>query len=163
MDYSIRALTEEDEAIVWKMLMYASHEQSVEAVQLLPNISRYVEGWGRTGDIGSVAFADKLLIGAAWLRLWSNHDQGFGYIDPSIPELAIAVLPEYRGNGIGSKLLRQVLQTAKGIFPAVCLNVQANNPVVRLYERAGFIKVDDSEIVDRVGGVSFNMLYQFTS
>ena len=40
MDHSIRALTEEDEAIVWKMLMYASHEQSVEAVQLLPNISR---------------------------------------------------------------------------------------------------------------------------
>ena len=52
MDYSIRALTEEDEEIVWKMLMYASHEQSVKAVQLLPNISRYVEGWGRTGDLG---------------------------------------------------------------------------------------------------------------
>jgi ribosomal protein S18 acetylase RimI-like enzyme len=158
MDYTIRALTVEDKSIVWEMLRYASHEPSVEAVQNQPFLARYASGWGRAGDVGCVATKGTASIGAAWLRLWVEEDNGFGYISDEIPELAMAVLPNCRGQGIGTRLLMQVLEVAKDRFPAVSLNVRGDNCVVRLYERAGFIKVPGSDIINRAGGVSFNMV-----
>ena len=60
-------------------------------------ITRYVDGWGRIGDMGFVALVGEKAIASAWLRLGSEEDAGFGYIASDIPELAMAVLPEYRG------------------------------------------------------------------
>ncbi len=161
MDYTVRTLTVADELIVWTMLMHAAHETSLESVQNQSLLSRYADGWGRAGDIGWGAFAGKVSIGAAWLRLWSGDHQGFGYIDPTIPELAIAVLPEYRGHGVGSALLVKILATAPSLFPAVSLSVRSDNPVLGLYQRLGFIKVTGSEVVNRVGNISFSMLCEF--
>jgi ribosomal protein S18 acetylase RimI-like enzyme len=163
MDYTVRALTIEDESIVWEMLRYASHEPSLDSVQNQPCLARYASGWGRVGDLGCVATKDTASIGAAWLRLWVDEGKGFGYVSDEIPELAMAVLPNFRGQGIGTRLLMQVLEMAKGYFPVVSLNVRADNSVVRLYERAGFIKVAGSEIVNRTGGVSFNMLCEINN
>jgi ribosomal protein S18 acetylase RimI-like enzyme len=160
MDYTVRDLKVSDEPILWTMLMYAAHEDSLESLKNQSILTCYVEGWGRQGDIGAVAIADENAIAAAWLRLWTDDDRGFGYIDPAIPELAIAVLPEYRGNGVGSRLLKQVLELSQGLFPAVSLSVRADNPVVNLYQRVGFVKVEDSETVNRVGDTSFNMVYR---
>jgi ribosomal protein S18 acetylase RimI-like enzyme len=50
----------------------------------------------------------------------------------------------------------QVLEAAKDCFPAVSLNVRGDNCVVRLYERAGFVKVPGRGFINRTGGVSFN-------
>lgn len=158
MDCTIRALTIEDESIVWQMLRYASHEPSVDSVQKQPSLARYASDWGRVGDVGCVAIRSTASIGAVWLRLWTQEAKGFGYVSDKIPELAMAVLPDYRGQGIGTQLLMQILEVAKNHFSAVSLNVRADNRVVRLYERAGFIKVLGSEIINRTGRVSFNMV-----
>jgi ribosomal protein S18 acetylase RimI-like enzyme len=61
----------------------------------------------------------------------------------------------------GSRLLTQILGTAKMKYPAVSLSVRANNPVIRLYERTGFMKIPGSEVVNRAGEVLFNMMYEF--
>jgi hypothetical protein len=37
-------------------------------------------------------------------------------------------------------------------------SVRSDNPVVRLYQRSGFIKVTDSEVINLAGGISFNMV-----
>jgi ribosomal protein S18 acetylase RimI-like enzyme len=161
MDFVIRSLMVEDESIVWEMLRYAAHESSIQSVQQQPYLARYALNWGRIGDFGYVASIDTSPIGAAWLRLWLGEDKGFGYVKDEIPELAIAVLPDYRGQGIGAKLLAQILGAAKIYYPAVSLSVRANNPVVRLYERTGFIQIPESEVVNRAGEVSFNMVYEF--
>jgi GNAT superfamily N-acetyltransferase len=158
MNYAVRALTVEDEPTLWTMLMHAAHEPSLEAVQRQPCLTRYVRDWGRVSDMGFVACVGELSIGAAWLRLWSMGDQGFGSIDDATPELAMAVLPEYRGQGVGTQLLSQILKIAQGLFPAVCLSVRAENPVAKLYERVGFIKVEGSEVMNRTGGISFTMV-----
>ena len=158
MNYTVRALTVEDQSMVWEMLQYASHERSLDSVQNQPHLARYASAWGRVGDIGCVATQGAAAIGAVWLRLWVEEDKGFGYVSDEIPELAIAVLPDFRGQGIGTRLLMQVLEKAKGRFPAVSLNVRGDNGAVRLYERAGFIKVPGSEMINRTGGVSFNMV-----
>ncbi|MDV2990808.1 MAG: hypothetical protein N4J56_000462 [Chroococcidiopsis sp. SAG 2025] len=162
MNYQVRPLTPNDEHIVWQMLMYAAHELSIEVVQKQPLLSRYAIDWGRLGDMGSVALVSERSIGATWLRLWLSADKGFGYIDDSLPELAMAVIPEYRGKGVGTKLLLQVLELAQSVYPAVSLNVRANNPAIALYQRVGFIKVEGSEVANRTGGISFNMIRKFS-
>jgi ribosomal protein S18 acetylase RimI-like enzyme len=143
------------------MLRYASHESSVESVQQQPYLARYASNWGRVGDVGYVAFSDLNPIGAAWLRLWLGKDKGFGYVKDEIPELAIAVVPDYRGQGIGTNLLTQILAAAEMTYPSISLSVRADNPVLRLYERTGFIKISGSEVVNRAGEISFNMMYEF--
>jgi ribosomal protein S18 acetylase RimI-like enzyme len=161
MNFAIRPLMVEDESIVWEMLRYAAHESSIESVKQQPYLARYALNWGRIGDLGYVASIDTIPIGAAWLRLWLGEDKGFGYVKDEIPGLAIAVLPDYRGQGIGARLLTQILDAAKMKYPAVSLSVRANNPVIRLYERTGFIKIPESEVVNRAGEVSFNLMCEF--
>ena len=46
-------------------------------------------------------------------------------------------------------------------FEAVSLSVRGDNTAVRLYERVGFIKIPGSEILNRTGEISFNMIYKF--
>ncbi len=140
--------------------MYAVQEPSIQAVQAQDCLTRYAADWGKPGDVGFVACTEKQSIGAAWLRLWLNPEKRFGYGEDAIAELAMAVIPEYRGKGIGTVLLMQVLKSAQIDYAAVSLNVRSNNPVVALYQRAGFVKVAGSEFINRTGGRSFHMIYQ---
>jgi ribosomal protein S18 acetylase RimI-like enzyme len=162
MEYRVRQLTEKDESIVWTMLQYASGEESIESTRANPLLARYAVGWGREGDSGCVAESQELAIGAAWLRLWQGDDRGFGYVSSNIPELGLAVLPEYRNGGIGTRLLQGVLQIASNHFPSVSLSVRSDNPVLSLYQRVGFIPVEGTSVDNRTGGQSFTMLYEFS-
>ena len=156
----IRLATPADEAILWQMLMYAAHESSLDVVKANPDLARYVQNFGRAGDIGLIAeAAQHQAIGAAWLRLWTADDKGYGYVSDEIPELAIAVHPNHRGKGIGTQLLTELIEHTSTQFPAISLSIRADNPALKLYERIGFTPVPGSKVVNREGGVSFNMLY----
>ena len=161
MDYIIRPATAKDEPIVWQMLRYASHESSIESVRNQPDLACYALNWGRTGDLGCIAEKNKLPVGMAWLRLWLAETKGYGYVNNEIPELAIAVLPDFRGQGVGTDLLMRILKMAEARFPGVSLSIRASNPALRLYERVGFERVAGSEVINRVGEVSFNMILEF--
>ncbi|HEY9738222.1 MAG TPA: GNAT family N-acetyltransferase [Trichocoleus sp.] len=157
----LRPLTADDSAVVWQMLMYAAHESSLEAVKAQPALVRYAADWGRLGDLGVGAWVGDMPVGAAWLRLWQGHERGFGFVDERVPELAIAVLPDFCNRGMGTQLLRELLRQASYHYLAVSLSVRANNPCVGLYQRLGFIKMEGSERINRTGGISFSMIYQF--
>ena len=159
--FLVRSLNTNDQSILWTMLMYAARESSLETVKANSEIARYVLGWGRDGDLGVVVEHGKVAIGAAWVRLWSKGDHGYGYIADDIPELAIAVVPEARGKGVGTVLLLEALALCQSQFSAVCLSTRTSNPALRLYERTGFIRVSGSEVTNRTGGVSLTMLYKF--
>ncbi|HKV94333.1 MAG TPA: GNAT family N-acetyltransferase [Candidatus Angelobacter sp.] len=58
--------------------------------------------------------------------------------------LDITILPQYRNQGIGSELLRQLLDEAGQSGKAVTIYVETFNPSVRFFERLGFQK--DREI-----------------
>ena len=63
------------------------------------------------------------------------------YVDRRIDEIRvidIALLPEHRGRGLGTSLLREVLREAVEAGLAVTLHVEPDNPAVRLYQRLGF-------------------------
>ncbi len=55
----------------------------------------------------------------------------------------IALLPEYRNAGIGSKLLQELLAEAVATKKVVRLHVWKSNPAFHLYERLGFSIVGD--------------------
>ena len=115
-----------------------------------PELARYVRGWGRWGDDGIIAMeSGRGPIGAAWLRLWSEHDHGYAFIDTLTPELSVAVHPEARGAGIGTELLKRLLQRADESYGSVSLSVSLENPAVRLYRRLGFAPVtfDESAMI----------------
>lgn len=143
MTVSIRPLTADDELTLWNMLYHALYipaGQPLPARDILrePSIQRYVKDWGRAGDAGVVVETAGRAVGAAWLRLWSDDDSGYGFVDTATPELSIAVLPEQRGRGIGSQLLTRLLETAQTSFTGVSLSVQRDNPALALYRRFGF-------------------------
>ncbi len=103
-----------------------------------PCLRRYFEDWGRAGDLGFYAGRSPLPIGAAWVRLWPENDEGFGFVAREIPELTMAVRPEDRNRGIGTRLLDRLIAAAKPAYPGLSLSVADGNPARRLYERAGF-------------------------
>ncbi|HEY2046860.1 MAG TPA: GNAT family N-acetyltransferase [Candidatus Udaeobacter sp.] len=141
MDHEIRPLTRQDEPILWEMVYYglssaAKNEQLSPDVVRRPEISRYVEDWGRIGDTGFVAHDKKnqALLGAAWLRRPTDTSD-------TSPELALAVKPEHRRHGIGTALLTQLVR-ANPDHSTISVRFVAGKPVLRLYERFGFKVVE---------------------
>jgi len=55
----------------------------------------------------------------------------------------VALLPEYRGRGIGTALLRELLAEAAEAGKRLSIHVELNNPARRLYERLGFAPVEE--------------------
>lgn len=105
-----------------------------------------MQGWGREDDCGFLG-SDTLTsqpIGAVWLRLPIGKHKGYGYVDDNTSELSIAVLPEYRGQGIGTQLLTHLFASKWG-KSSISLNVSADNRAVRLYERFGFDIISRSD------------------
>jgi ribosomal protein S18 acetylase RimI-like enzyme len=124
-------------------------EQTLAALSH-PMLERYVRDWGRQGDAGVVAELDAEPVGAAWYRLFTEQEPGFGFVDEKTPELGIAVVPLHRRKGIGETLLRALMvQAREDGFQALSLSVAAHNRSRMMYERVGFKKVredpDDPE------------------
>jgi ribosomal protein S18 acetylase RimI-like enzyme len=75
-------------------------------------------------------------LGAAWTF---HHDPPLLVgAAAAIPELAIAVAPEFRGAGIGGMLLDELAVRCTGRYEAISLNVHVRNPAAHLYERKGY-------------------------
>jgi ribosomal protein S18 acetylase RimI-like enzyme len=58
----------------------------------------------------------------------------------------IAVLPEFRGAGIGTKLIRELQEEARESGKALTIHVEKFNRALGLYERMGFTKKADREV-----------------
>ena len=126
--FTVRTAALADEPVLWTMLMHAAHETSLDVVTSNPELARYVSDWGRDGDVGVVAEQENLAVGAAWLRLWPQDSRGYGYVADEVPELAIAVVSESRGQGIGTALLSRLIQLATPQFSAISLSIRSDNP-----------------------------------
>lgn len=150
MNAEFRTLTASDEPFLWEMLYQAlnlppGQPPFPREILQKPEIACYVQGWGQPHDRGFAALVEGAPVGAAWLRLLTAERPGYGYVDDDTPELSIAVLPKFRGRGIGSQLMTCLLELAQQTrYPAVCLSVSPGNPALRLYQRLGFAKVDET-------------------
>lgn len=101
----------------------------------------YVRDFGDSPhDHCLVAESSGKIIGAVWARMMDDY----GHIDNQTPSLAISLFKEYRGQGIGTQLLRQMMDllSQKG-YGQVSLSVQKENYALRMYQKAGFDVVAD--------------------
>ena len=166
MDYTIRPVSTDETPLLWQMLYYAAHmnegDESLESAQTNPDLLPYVTNWGVVGDIGLIAVEQNTQkqLGAAWVRVMPESSPLYRFVAPTFPELAIAVLPDALGQGIGSQLLTQLLEKARALHPGIVLSVRAQNPAKQLYERLGFNVV--AEMTNRIGGVSVVMKVDFS-
>jgi len=110
-------------------------------------VALYVKAWGRPGDTAVIAIDGGFPAGAAWYRLFPRDRPGYGFVDERTPELAIAVVPNARGKGVGSALLGALLDRARVEgYGAISLSVDRNNAgAIELYERHGFERVGEDD------------------
>ena len=84
-------------------------------------------------DFDLILTEDGEPVGRLYLE---ERDDEFRIID-------IALLPTYRGQGIGSRILRDIMDKAFAADKSVRIHVESNNPAMNLYKRLGFRKTDD--------------------
>ena len=109
-------------------------------------LTRYVDNWGRAGDVALMATETGHRIGAAWFRIFTADSPGYGFVDERTPELTISVVPSRRRHGVGQELLDALLERARAAgHAAVSLSVESDSPAVAFYERHGFAAVGEHE------------------
>lgn len=101
-----------------------------------PEIFIYIKDFSsKDNDCGVVAELDGQIVGAAWTRIIP----AFGHLDDQTPELAISVLPGWRGKSIGSRMMQYLFDLLRQQgYRQTSLSVQKDNPAVRFYERLGY-------------------------
>ena len=112
-----------------------------------PEIQVYIKDFGKPDDVCLVAETDNKIIGAVWTRILHGEVKGFGNIDDSTPEFAISVYKEYRNEGIGTKLMTEILKLLKekGSYKQVSLAVQKDNYALSMYQKTGFKIIGERE------------------
>jgi ribosomal protein S18 acetylase RimI-like enzyme len=79
---------------------------------------------------------DGVSIGRLYVAPWERE----------IRIMDIALLPEHRGAGIGTKLLRDLQAEARVAGKSLTIHVERFNPALRLYERLGFREIEDKGV-----------------
>ena len=152
--YRLRPYEPGDLGFLWKMLYEAAHwrpgepRPPKEEALSEPKLARYLQDWGRPGDTAVLAIDldGGGRLGAAWYRLMTYEEPGYGFVDDQTPEVALAVVPDHRGRGLGGALLRELREAARSQgYSALSLSVEKGNPALGLYERNGFVKLFETE------------------
>ena len=149
MNYQIRPIRKEEIPILGDFLYEAIFIP--EGVAAPPrsilddeNLQVYIRNFGQMHDDRClVAEVGDKIVGAIWSRIMNDY----GHIADDVPSIAISLYKEYRNLGIGTDLLRQMLELLKADgYKSVSLSVQKANYAMRMYQKAGFrILSDDAE------------------
>jgi len=159
MSITIREITKTEYPLLDNFLYTAIYlppgeEPPPKEVIFDPKIYIYVDGFGdKPGDYGVVAEQNGKIIGAAWTRIIP----AYGNIDDNTPELAISVLPEFRGQNIGTLLMTKLFELlGERGYKRTSLSVQKDNPAVRFYRRLGYVITEEK--LDHVGHEDYIMV-----
>lgn len=159
MTASIRPAAADDRPFLERMFLVAANwdpdrpARTMEEWLADDHTRRYIGDWGRNGDVGFIAEADGLPVGAIWRRWYTTLEPGYGFLAEDIPEIAIGVDAAWRGQGIGARLLSALAEEARAAgLAAMSLSVEPANPATRLYLRQGYriVSSTPSDLVMRL-------------
>ena len=135
-----------EELIYHAIFIPSGEEKPDRTIIFNPDVYVYIEYFGQESDTGVVAEVDGELVGGAWTRIIN----GYGSIDDKTPELAISIIPEFRGQGVGTELINALFERLiKKGYKKTSLAVQKENPAVRFYLRLGYkiVRTNDEEYI----------------
>ncbi len=148
MDCIIRSISEKEYSLLENFLYEAvfvpkGMPAPPKSIINQPELQLYITDFGKKeDDIGLVAEVDNKIVGAVWVRIMNDY----GHIDNDTPSFAISLYKEYRGFGIGTALMQEMLRTLKGKgYKQASLAVQKANYAVKMYKKVGFEVVDENE------------------
>lgn len=101
----------------------------------------YIQDFGKKSDDRClVAEVDGKIVGVVWTRIMNDY----GHVDDQTPSLAISLYKEYRSQGIGTQLMRRMLEKLETDgYQCVSLSVQKANYALQMYRKAGFVPIAD--------------------
>lgn len=147
-DFRIRHLLPGEERLMKRFLYEAlfvpgGSDPPPEEITESPGLQVYIKDFGKYKDDHClVSEAESRVVGMIWCRIMNDY----GHVDDETPSLALSVLKEYRGRGIGTALLKEMLSLLKSLgYPGVSLSVQKENRAAGLYLKAGFHTVRETE------------------
>ena len=147
MDYRIREIRENEYFILSEFLYEAifipvGMEKPPKAIIEQPGLQVYIADFGKSDDWCLVAEVKEKIVGAVWVRIMDDY----GHIDDETPSFAISLYEEYRNMGIGTALMRDMLEFLKNKgYKQTSLSVQKVNYAVRMYQKVGFEVIDENE------------------
>jgi len=142
-------ITQVDSELLKDFVYLAIHVNSTSeipdrSILDIPPIRKYYDGWGKEHDFGIKAYdeASEKIIGMIWIRQFYSNDPSYGYVSDEIPELTMSINPDFRGQGIGTKLINELIGLVKDKYSALSLSVSTGNRAIHLYEKFGFVKYE---------------------
>ena len=148
MDYKIREIHKQEYPLLDNFLYEAIFvpkgvEPPPKTIITSPELQVYVEHFGESkDDWGLVAEVGGKIVGAVWIRIMNDY----GHIDNETPSLAISLYKEYRGLGIGTTMMKEILVQLKAHgYKQVSLSVQKANYAAKMYLKTGFEIVRENE------------------
>ena len=106
----------------------------------MPNLERFTQFYGLTPkDLGLYALVDNQIAGAIWSReLDGNRDT---------PVLSVAILPEYKHEGIGVFMMEQFLQEAGAVYEQISVDILHKPKALKFYQKFGFESEESGSLV----------------
>ena len=147
MDYRITEIRENEYYVLSEFLYEAifipvGMEKPPKAIIEQPELQVYIADFGKSDDWCLVAEVKEKIVGAVWVRIMDDY----GHIDDETPSFAMSLYEEYRNMGIGTALMRDMLEFLKNKgYRRTSLSVQRVNYAVRMYQKVGFEVIDENE------------------
>lgn len=99
----------------------------------------FLEDFGRPDDLCLVGESQGYILGAVWTRILAGEIKGYGNIDDRTPEVCISVKQEFRRQGIGRKLMQEMITLLKSHgYEKISLSVSKGNCADQMYRKLGF-------------------------
>jgi ribosomal protein S18 acetylase RimI-like enzyme len=141
---ALRAVTPDDEPFLFEVFAatrldefrFLEEQQKQSLIRMQYNAQRFQYDEGFPQAESRIILLDDRPVGR---MLVDESEREFVLVD-------IALLPQHRKSGIGTQLLKELLNRAVVARKPIRLHVLKSNPALRLYERLGFSRVADESM-----------------
>lgn len=136
MEINLRPSTEEDFEFIFSLNKI--------------NMKKYVDiirGWNEEYERADMK--NKFMPGTHKIIQVDEQDVGTILIQEELGHFKLAhleLLPQFQNKGIGTKLIKEILDKAKTKNKYVWLKVLKTNPAIELYKKLGFVKIGEEEL-----------------
>lgn len=148
MEYTIQEMTVMEYPLLNEFLYEAILisdviKPTLKIIITSPELQIYVDRFGASkADFALVAEVEQKIVGAVWVRI--IHD--YGHIDDETPSLAISLYKKYRGQGIGTDMMKEMLSLLKTHgYKCVSLSVQKANYALKYIEKSILILYEETK------------------